>query len=219
MPLLGCSCFILFFRLIFYLPSHPLSELSLSLRKRCWLQPGKPLPSPTSRQARSYPWSVSFSSLAEQRDTQTRMNPDPGRTTTFPILSPGFLTNPCLGTCQVCGTGLGTIPITAHFWRVTPRKGDPTGTGAVSHPPPASPSLRAPSGRAAQPCSSLLGTERKHHPAGVRRGKWKRRQELLRGEKQPPPPRFGQRLNRRGGFSSTAGKSRVSPSSSRSVRP
>lgn len=43
------------FQTHFYLPSYLLSDLSLSLRKRCLLQPGKPPPSPTSRQAPIYP--------------------------------------------------------------------------------------------------------------------------------------------------------------------
>lgn len=159
------------FQTHFYLPSHLLSDLSLSLRRRCLLQLQKPLPSPTFRQACSYPWSVSFSSLAVQRVTQTRINPDPGQTTSFVILSPGFVTNPCLGTCQVRGTEHSTIPITAHFWRVMPRNRDPTSTGRVSHPPLASPSLRVLSGRAAQHYSSLLSHRKKTRSGRHEKGK------------------------------------------------
>lgn len=174
------------FQTCFYLPSHLLSDLSLSVRKRCLLQPGKPLPSPASRQAPSSPASVSFSSLAIHWATQTRINPDCGWTTSFLHPSPGFLPKPCLGTHQVCGTGLGAIPVTVQQGTTTSRHHRGF-TPAAGLPLPLSmPQLT--------PQLQESNTVRQ----AWRRGKWKTRQELTTtGEKQPPPPHFRQHLNKK----------------------
>lgn len=89
-----------------------------------------------------------------------------------------FLAKLSLGTRRVWGTGRSTTPIAAHFWRMTLRKWDPAGTGAVPHP--------------------LLAS-----PSQLREGMWSRRRErgngikarAAAGEEQPPCPCFGQRLN------------------------